>query len=102
VFQLVLQFKPWGSTQLVELVDLEKQLIEALDGVADIDGHDVGSNEANIFILCSDPAVVFPGCVPFVTKAGLLPILSAAHRPCDGERYTRIWPQEAASPFRVS
>ena len=102
MFQLVLQFKPWGSKQLDELVELEDRLIEALDGVAHVDGHDVGSNEANVFILCSDPAGTFPCCVPIVEHAGLLAILSAAHRHRDGERYTRIWPQDPASPFRVA
>jgi len=102
MFQLVLQFRPWGSTQFDKLVELETRLIEALEGVGNVDGHDMGSDEANIFILCSDPAVTFSCCLPIVEQAGLLAILSAAHRPRDGEKYTRIWPKDAASSFRVT
>ena len=101
MFQLVLQFKPWGSAQFDELVEVEDRLIEALQGVANVDGHDLGSNEANIYILCSDPAETFPNCVPILEEIGLLPILSAAHRPLGGEGYTRIWPQDDASHFEV-
>jgi len=33
-----------------ELVELEDRLAEALKGKADVDGHEMGSGEADIFI----------------------------------------------------
>jgi hypothetical protein len=102
VFQLVLQFKPWGARHIDELVNLEDSLIEALAGVAEIDGHDLGSDEANIFILCSEPAGTVPRCVAAAHSAGLLPILSAGHRPVGGEGYTRVWPKNDPTVFEVT
>jgi hypothetical protein len=63
VYQLVLQFRPWGARHFDELVRLEDQVIELLEGDAKVDGHDLGSNEANIFIFCSDPSSLLPRCV---------------------------------------
>ena len=50
--QLVLQFSPWRSDtrDFDKLISLEEQLIDALAGKAHVDGHDVGTNEANLFI----------------------------------------------------
>ena len=89
VFQLVLQFRPWGARDFDELVRLEDQLIQLLNGDAELDGHALGSNEANVFILCVDPPALLPRCVEAAERAGLLPILSAAHRQIDASDYTR-------------
>ena len=93
MYQLVLQFKPWGTRRFEELVRLEDQLAELLSGDAEVDGHDLGSNEANIFISCSDPPVLLQRCVEAAESAGLLSIFAAAHRQLDGEDYTRLWPK---------
>jgi hypothetical protein len=100
VFQLVLQFQPWQSGP-DEIVALENELIRSLGSTAKVDGHDWGAGEANVFIHCADPMSTFPACVPIVRAAGLLPLLSAAHRPLTGERYTRVWPLEDGRPFEV-
>jgi hypothetical protein len=100
LFQLVLQFQPWQKGP-DELVGLEDQLADTLGDVAEVDGHDWGSDEANIFIHCADPTSTFATCVPLVRAAGLLPLLSAGHRQLDGETYTRVWPVEDGRPFDV-
>ena len=100
--QLVLQFKPWDAKQFEQLVSLEDQLRVALGPLAAVDGHDLGSGEANIFIYCPEPDDVLARCLPVVKDAGLLQRLSAAHRPVKGERYTRVWPIGVSGPFRVT
>jgi hypothetical protein len=60
VYQLVLQLRPWGARQFGDLMRLEDQVSELLEGDAEVDGHDLGSNEANIFIFCSDPPSLLP------------------------------------------
>ena len=101
MFQLVLQLKPWGERDFDQLVALEDLLIDELDGIADVGGHDMGADEANIFIRTSEPAGILPRCVAVAETAGLLPILSAAYRPVHGERYTRLWPSHDVSPFEI-
>ena len=101
VFQLVLQFRPWGSRRFDELVRFENHLVELLKGDAEVDGHDLGSNEANVFLLCFDPPALLRRCVEAAETTGLLPILSAAHRELNSEDYTRVWPEGDTSRFEV-
>jgi len=42
------------------MIALEEDLIEKLGDSADVDGHDMGSGERNIFIFTSDPVRTFP------------------------------------------
>ena len=54
-YQLVLQFRGDSLDDYDAMIRLEDDLIAELQGVAEVDGHDMGSGEANIFILTSDP-----------------------------------------------
>jgi len=58
-YQLVLQFGGNTLSDYNEMVELEDLLIENLGKSAEVDGHDCGSGETNIFILTSDPARTF-------------------------------------------
>ena len=49
MYQLVLQFAPKALPDYDALVALERQLTGQL-GESAVDGHDMGSGEANIFI----------------------------------------------------
>ena len=103
VYQLVLQLSPWGSTgaDLDTLVDLENQLANALLGKSEVDGHDMGSNEANVFIFTEDVQLALSQCIPVIDRAGLLEFPGAGYREVDGEEYTRVWPQDDSSSFDV-
>lgn len=54
-YQLVLQFPGDSLGDFDAMVALEDELTEELGDSADVDGHDAGSGETNIFILTSDP-----------------------------------------------
>ena len=101
MFQMVLQFKPWGERDFDDLIRVEDHLIELLRGDAKVDGHDSGSDEVNIFIFCADPPSVLGRCVEAAEAAGFLPILSVAYRVVLGDVYTRLWPKGVSSPFEV-
>jgi hypothetical protein len=58
-YQLVLQFAADSMADFDRLVALEDRLVEELDDLTAVDGHDFGSGEFNIFILTDDPAMVF-------------------------------------------
>ena len=100
MFQLVLQFSPWSDRSFDDLVGLEDQL-EAVLSSDDIDGHDLGSNEANIFVLTEHPATALAACLPVVTSAGLLAEFSAGCRSLDQDEYSRVWPVGEGAPFTV-
>ena len=98
MFQLVLQLTP--ATDFDELVRLEDRLID-LVGRAAVDGHDLGSNEANIFIWTDHPMSVFHTCLPAIKEAGFLWKFAAGYRALDSDEYIRIWPADDSSPFSV-
>jgi hypothetical protein len=100
-FQLVLQFKPWGDRPPDDLVAVEDRLDALVDLDADVDGHDLGSGEANIFIFTSDPIRTVTQCMPAVSAEGLLPLLSAAYRRVGEDRYVRVWPLGDTTAFEV-
>jgi hypothetical protein len=99
--QLVLQFSPWGSNthDFDKLISLEEQLIDALAGKAHVDGHDMGSDEANIFIHTLDAHTTFSDSFPVVQRSGLVPLLGAAYRDDAVDEYIRIWPKENVATF---
>jgi hypothetical protein len=100
VFQLVLQFAPWGDRDFDDLVRLEDRL-EALVDAGEVDGHDLGSNEANIFIFTENPAATLSACLSVIAETDLLATFSAGYRSVDDEAYVRVWPAEDSSLFSV-
>jgi len=58
-YRLVLQFAVTSSEHFDLPVALQDRLIEALDDLATVGGHDFGPGEFNIFILKDDPAECF-------------------------------------------
>jgi len=50
-YQLGLQFAANSMADFDRLVALETKLMESLDGVGVVDGHDFGSGTFNIFVL---------------------------------------------------
>jgi len=101
MYQLVLQFAPWSDRDFEALVRLEDEL-ESVVRAGEIDGHDAGSNEANIFIHTEDPAAVLQSCVPVIAEAGLMPSFSAGCRLLAQDAYSRLWPAGDVSPFTVA
>lgn len=100
--QLVLQFKESDLLDLDALVRLEDQLQEVLAPIADVDGHDLGSSEANIFIFTSDPVATFEKAKPVLSAAMLLDEVSAAYRDANSDVFTVFWPERASETFVVA
>ena len=99
-YQFVLQMSGELAEDLDSLIDLEDRLTEVLTD-ADVDGHDIGSGQANIFILTSDPRGTFLAATPVLQKANQLDNLTAAYREPDGEAYTVIWPTGSTKVFKI-
>ena len=100
-YQLVLQFPAGSIADYDELIAIEDLLIEELDGRADVDGHDCGSGEMNIFIITDEAKGIFDCVKPLLAKRKNFEKLVAAYREVDGEQYTTIWPENSRKPFTV-
>jgi hypothetical protein len=100
-YQLVLQFPGDTLSDLDAMVALEDALIEDLVDSADVDGHDFGSGETNIFIFTDNPEATFATAKRRLQREGRLDSVTAAYRPVDGERYTVIWPKDFTKQFTI-
>jgi hypothetical protein len=93
-YQLVVQVKPATSEDFGRLVNWEDALAEHLASSADVDGHDLGAGEFNIFIFSENPSATFR-TIQAVPQTSLLQLsIVAAYRPIDGEEYVVLWPPD--------
>ena len=100
-YQLVLQFCGDSLADYDAMIALEDALIEQLRGIAEVDGHDMGSGEWNIFIFTSDPAATFHRARPLLERRHQLQSVTAAFRELEGEQFKLIWPEDSDEEFRV-
>ena len=94
-YQLVLQIKPATSDDFNRLVSWEIALTEYLATSAEVDGHDLGAGEFNIFILTDDPSATFRSIQDLTVTRSLMPSMVAAFRPIDDDGYVVLWPNDA-------
>jgi hypothetical protein len=102
IFQLVLQFAGDALADYDKMITLEDRLIADLADSADVDGHDCGSGEVNIFIVTSDPLRIFDRAKDVLRECGALDSVTAAYRPEEGNDYSVIWPEGAQIEFSVT
>jgi hypothetical protein len=99
--QLVLQFTANSLRDYDDLVGLEQQLAAVLAD-SRVDGHDMGSGEANIFIITSDAQQTFRELLPVLQNAGRLADVTAAYRQTDEDRYHILWPEDSQREFVIA
>jgi hypothetical protein len=101
-YQLALQFPANSIADYDGMITLEEQLTKALGSSAEVDGHDSGSGEMNIFIHTDEPEKTFKRIRDVVAKREFFPNLVAAYRELSGEEYTILWPIGFDKQFRIS
>lgn len=100
-FQLVLQFPADEMREFDELVALEDHLIQSLPPTSEVDGHDFGSGEFNIFVLTDQPREAFDAARKVIKKSAFQQELRAAYRERGKDKYTILWP-EHLEEFRMA
>lgn len=100
-YQLVLQFPLDEDFDFDALIELETKLTFELGSEHDVDGHDFGSGEMNIFIHTDNPIEVFKKTALLLNDQ-LSSILKAAYRKIDSDRYTWLNPANNSEEFHVS
>ena len=92
---LVVQFEMKASDDFDRLLLIEQALEEVFlrnRDKGDVDGHDAGSGEMNIFIRTDDPAQAFTSIRPTLERLGVLAGAKVAYRERTGEIYTCLHP----------
>lgn len=97
---LILQFPGSDLKDFDHLVAFEELLSNGLGTKAEVDGHDFGSGEGNIFLYTNDPELVFRRSRELLPGA-VLEGMRAAYRQVYGETYTILWPPDLKE-FRIA
>ena len=103
-YQLVIQFDDELGKALDRVIAFEDELMELLDGVAEVEGHDIGSGTANIFIMTNSPKKLWERLEPLVedTDANELEPIAAAYRELDDDGYEVLWPSDYEGEFDIT
>jgi hypothetical protein len=94
-FQLVIQFEANTLEDFDQLVEFEGNLAEELGGTGEVDGHDFGSSEFNIFVLTNEPLAAFERSQKLVRNQKLRSPIRVAYREVTGEYSVTLWPPRA-------
>src|SRR5688572_11393860 len=101
MYQLVLQF-PAAVVDFDGLIAIEDELIRVIGGSANVDGHDFGSGEGNIFILTNDVSETWEVVLPALEDLSVESDATVAYRTVDGEQYTVLWPRGFTGQFSIA
>ncbi|HTZ73118.1 MAG TPA: hypothetical protein VMB47_04295 [Candidatus Aquilonibacter sp.] len=98
-YQLVLQWPSETTDADFETLCRTERLVRLLPFGNQVDGHDIGSGEANIFILTNDPLGCFEQ-VKAILESHPIWKGRVAYREESGENYVVVWPKGLRN-FRV-
>jgi hypothetical protein len=101
-YQLVIQWPAAAISDLDRIVAIERRIIEALpDEDGEVDGHDIGSWEMNIFVRTGAPERAFAKIRQILAEEDVLKGARVAYRALSGSAYNILWPI-GLKVFRVS
>ena len=75
------------------MIEAEDVLIEHLTDEHEVDGHDFGSGEANIFVLTNDFRKAFVELKSILEAEGFWEGVRIAYREVGKDQYSVLWPQ---------
>jgi len=83
------------------MISIENSLIEGLSNNSEVDGHDMGSGQANIFIRTDNPASAFESIRKILEDCDAWPNVRVAYREVERSEYTILWPKYLRE-FKIS
>jgi hypothetical protein len=101
-YELVLQFPAQSEADYDTMTALEEALNATLGEAAEVDGHDVGADTMNLFILTDDPDETFRQVKPLLERREQLEWMTAAYRQLEASLFTIIWPPGCRKEFRIA
>lgn len=99
-YQLVFQYYARGPSDAEGLIAIENWLVAHLKShpeMADVDGHDFGAGEGNIFVHTDAPAEVFGELRPHLERLPGFERMRAGYRSFEEDDYVSLWPKDAKS-----
>lgn len=96
-YQLVLQFPASSVEDYDEMIALEETIIKGLGNLGNVDGHDAGSGEMNIFVITDQPQLAFEKIKSLLGSKNIMPGLKVAYRVVGTNKFTIIYPANLTS-----
>ena len=100
-YQLVLQFPMTENFDFDALIELETKLTFELGSEHDVDGHDFGSGEMNVFIHTNNPNDAFEKVVALLNDQ-FTSSLKAAYRIVGSDQFIWLHPAANEEAFHVA
>jgi len=91
-YHVVVQMSPSSLDDFDRMIALEEELITTLGDVGEVDGHDAGQGEVNIFILTNEPRQIYERLRLTPKARDLMPELRIAYRSIDGDEFKILHP----------
>jgi hypothetical protein len=92
-YRLVLQWPASSVRDYDALIEVENALMAHLSAGNEVDGHDAGSREMNIFIRTDDPHRTFLDIKKLLGTHDFWNEARVAYREATGSKYTILWPE---------
>jgi hypothetical protein len=83
------------------MIEIENALVQKLSKANNIDGHDAGSGEINIFIHTNDPKRTFNEIQTILGSRDFWVDARVAYREVTGIEYRILWPKDLIE-FKVA
>lgn len=99
-YQLVLQWPAASIKDYETMIEIEDVVTENLSEGSDVDGHDAGSGEMNIFIHTDDPVFAFNEVKATLGSRDFWVDARVAYREITKSEYTILWPKDLVE-FKV-
>ena len=93
-YQLVLQWPASSVDDYDSMISVEMSLIEWLPDDCEVDGHDAGSNQANIFIRTDNPVKAFEDVKDILKDRDNWSDTRVAYRDIERDEYVVLWPKD--------
>jgi hypothetical protein len=92
-YLLVVQLDGKSLRDYDRLIAIEDRITDDLPkDNGEVDGHDMGANEMNIFVFTDVPGRAFEHIHRILTVEHLLEAARVAYRRADGDKYIVLWP----------
>ena len=83
------------------MIELEDTITANVGDIAEVDGHDIGSGETNIFILTNEPRAAFERIKQFLGTRDFMPSLKVAFRRIGDDEFAILYPSDL-STFEIA
>lgn len=83
------------------MVELENCIIAGLENFGEVDGHDMGCGEVNVFIHTDDPKLAFEKIKLLIGTKDFMPDLKVAFRDVGKDNFTVLYPTGLAH-FKIA